>query len=187
MTIGQIDTAALITGYYYLAIFSTLIFTIKLILFTITGGDGTEVSADFTSEIDTDISFNFLSVQSVLAFFMGFGWMGYAGLNQFKFSNWTAFGVAMAVGLAFLFGTAFLMFGIRKLEKNVKKDNTTALNKTGKAYTAFAPKGQGQIEIEVNEQLSVVDAVNNTDEDIKSFDRIKVVNVDNDILYIEKI
>lgn len=187
MAIPHFDTAAIVTTYYYLAIFSTLIFTIKLILFTLTGGDGTEVTTDFTSEIDTDISFNFLSVQSVLAFFMGFGWMGYAGVNQFKFSNWTTFGVAFAVGLIFLFGTAFLMFGIRKLEKNVKKDNSTALNKTGKAYTDFAPKGQGQVEIDINEQLSIADAINNTDEEIKAFERVKVVNVVNDILYIEKI
>ncbi len=186
MIIPQFDTATITAGYYYLAIFATIIFTIKLILFTITGGDGTEVSADFTSEIDTDLSFNFLSVQSVLAFFMGFGWMGYAGVHQFKFSNWAAFGIALVVGLAFLAGTAYLMFGIKRLEKNVKKDYSKALNQTGKAYTAFAPKGQGQVEIEINEQLTVTDAVNNSEEEINAFERIKVVKVDNDILYIEK-
>lgn len=187
MAMPQIDTATIVAGYYYLAIFSTLIFTIKLILFTITGVDGTEVSADFTTEIDTDFSFNFLSVQSVLAFFMGFGWMGYAGIHQLKYSNWMAFGIAIVVGLLFLIGSAYLMFGVKKLEKNVKKDYTKALNQQGKAYTNFAPKGQGQIEIEINEQLSVIEAVNNTEEEIKAFDRIKVVNVDKDILYIEKI
>lgn len=186
MAIPQIDTAAITAGYYYLAIFATLIFTIKLILFTITGGDGSEVSGDFTSEIDTDLSFNFLSVQSVLAFFMGFGWMGYAGIHQFRFSNWVSFCVALAVGVVFLVGTAYLMFGVKKLEKTVKKDYSKALNQTGKAYTAFPPKGQGQVEIEINEQLSVVDAVNNSEEEIKAFERIKVVNVVNDLLYIEK-
>ena len=56
-----------IAVYYYLAIFSTLVFAIKLVMFTITGGDS-EVIADFNSEIDTDCSFNFVSIQSVLAF-----------------------------------------------------------------------------------------------------------------------
>ena len=79
MIIPQFDTATITAGYYYLAIFATIIFTIKLILFTITGGDGTEVSADFTSEIDTDLSFNFLSVQSVLAFFYGIRLDGVCG------------------------------------------------------------------------------------------------------------
>lgn len=187
MAIPHFDTATIVAGYYYIAIFATIIFTIKLILFTITGGDGTEVSTDFTSEVDTDFSFNFLSVQSVLAFFMGFGWMGYAGIHQFKLSNWAAFGVAFAVGIAFLLGSAFLMFGVKKLEKNVKKDNSKALNQTGKAYTDFAPKGSGQVEIDINEQLSVVDAVNNTEEEIKAFEMVKVVKVENDLLYIEKV
>ena len=60
--------------YYYIAIFATILFVLKLILFATVGGD-TEVAADFNSEVDTDCSFNFISIQSVIAFFMGFGWM----------------------------------------------------------------------------------------------------------------
>ena len=171
-----------IAAYYYLAIFSTLVFAIKLVMFTITGGDS-EVIADFNSEIDTDCSFNFVSIQSVLAFFMAFGWMGYAGLKQFGFSHIVNVLVAILVGLAFMTGTAFLMFSVRKLEKNIKKDYTTALNKIGKAYTHFAPNAEGQIEIDINEQLSVVNATN---EEIKAFTPIKVVKVENDTLFIEK-
>lgn len=175
----------IIAAYYYLAIFSTLVFAIKLVLFTITGGDS-EVIADFNSEIDTDCSFNFVSIQSVLAFFMAFGWMGYAGLKQFGFSHVVNVLVAILVGLAFMAGTAFLMFSVRKLEKNVKKDYTTALNKIGKAYTHFAPNAEGQIEIEINEQLSVVNAINTTNEEIKAFTPIKVVKIENETLFIEK-
>ena len=83
-------------------------------------------------------------------------------------------------------GTAFLMFSVRKLEKNIKKDYTTALNKIGKAYTHFAPNAEGQIEIDINEQLSVVNAINTTNEEIKAFTPIKVVKVENDTLFIEK-
>ncbi len=188
MSLPHIETTMMITsGYYYLAIFSTIIFTIKLILFTLTGGDGTEVSADFNTEVETDLSFHFLSIQSILAFFMGFGWMGYAGMHHFNFSKLLTFGVALVTGIAFLIGTAYLMFGVSKLEKTVTKDYTKALNQTGKAYTDFTPKGQGQVEIEINEQLSIEEAVNNTEEEIKAFDRVKVVNVDNDVLYIEKV
>lgn len=186
MTIPEINTDTIIAAYYYLAIFSTLVFAIKLLLFTITGGDS-EVMADFNTETDTDCAFNFVSIQSVLAFFMAFGWMGYAGLAQFKFSQLTTVLLALAVGFVFMAVTAFLMFSVKKLEKNVRKDYTKALNQTGKAYTNFAPSSNGQIEIEINEQLSVVEAVNNTTEEIKAFDPVKVVKVENDILYIEKV
>ena len=118
---------------------------------------------------------------------MGFGWMGYAALTEFKLNQLATFGSAFAVGLVFLFCTAYLMSMVRKLEKNVKKDKTTAIGKVGKAYTDFAPKGQGRVEIEINGQLTVAEALNSTEEEIKSFDAIKVVKVENELLYIEKV
>ena len=53
--------------------------------------------------------------------------------------------------------------------------------------THFPVKGQGQIEIEVNGQLSISDAINLKDEEIMAFDQIKVVKVENEIMYIEKV
>lgn len=172
--------------YYYIALFSTLVFLIKLVIFATVGGDS-EVVADFNSEMDTDCSFNFISVQSVIAFFMGFGWMGYAALKQFALSQLMSLGSAFAVGLIFMFLTAWLMFMVKKLEKRVTKDKTTAIGKVGKAYTNIAPHSSGQIEIEINGQLSVVNAFNNTDEQINSFDVVKVTRVVDDILHIERV
>ena len=172
--------------YYYLAWFTTIFFVIKLIIFSIFGGDGSEVDGDFNTEMDSDPSFSFISLQSILAFLMGFGWMGYACLQEFKFSQIITLLCAIGVGLIFMFATAFLMFSVKKLEKNVKKDKKTALNKIGKAYSNFEPKGHGQIEIEINGQLTVAEAVNNTEEEIKSFDAVKIIRVENELLYIEK-
>ncbi len=186
MAISQLSADSIWKVYYYIALFATVVFVLKLVIFTFVGGDS-EVVADFNVETDSDVSFNFISVQSVLAFLMGFGWMGYAGLKQFGLSQLTNLFAAFAVGLALLLISAFLMFLTRKLEKNIKKDKTTALNKVGKAYTSFAPGASGQVEIEVNGQLSIVNALNNTEEQINSFDAVKVVNVVDDLLYIEKV
>lgn len=172
--------------YYYIAVFATILFVIKLAIFTIVGG-GTEVSGDFNTEFDSDSSFSFLSFQSVLAFLMGFGWMGYAGLKQLGLSQMNTLLSAIGVGILFMAVSAALMFGVRKLEKNVKKDKNTAVNKIGKAYTNFQPKGNGQVEININEQIMVVDATNATNEEINAFDNVKVVKVENDLLYIEKL
>ncbi len=171
--------------YYYVALFATIVFVIKLALFATVGGDS-EVVADFNSEVDTDCSFNFISVQSVIAFFMGFGWMGYAALKQFDLSQWVSFGVAFVVGIVFMFVTAYLMFLVKKLEKRVSKDKSTAVGQLGKAYTSFASRATGQVEVEINGQLTVVNAINDTDEQINSFEVIKVTRVVDDILYIEK-
>ena len=86
-----------------------------------------------------------------------------------------------------MFVTAYLMFLAKKLEKNIKKDKNTAVNRVGKAYTSFAPRAAGQIEIEISGQLSVVNAMNDSDEQINSFELVKVNKVVEDLLYIEKV
>lgn len=183
----EIITQNAIQYYYYLAWFATIFFVIKLLIFMVFGAGDSEVSADFNTETDTDASFSFISLQTILAFLMGFGWMGYAALKSFNMNQLATFGSAFGVGLIFMFGTAYLMMLVKKLEKTVKKDKTTAIDKVGKAYTDFAPKGQGRVEIEVNGQLIVAEAMNNTDTEIKSFDAVKVVKVENELLYIEKV
>ena len=65
------------------------------------------------------------------------------------------------------------MLEVLIIVQNVKKDKNTALNKTGKAYMNFEPKGKGQIEIEINGQMTVTDAINNSETEIKAFDLIK--------------
>lgn len=172
--------------YYYIALFSTILFVLKLIIFNLFGG-GSEVFADFNMEIDTDPSFNFFSIQSILAFLMGFGWTGYACLKQIGFSQLMSFGIALGVGFLFMAVTALLLFSVKKLENNVKKDRTTALNHVGRAYTNFSSNGAGQVEIDIDGQLSVVNATNTTDEEIKAFESVKVVKVTDEMLYIEKI
>lgn len=173
--------------YYYIAIFATVLFVCKLILFSFTGSGDSEVISDFNTETDTDPSFGFFSFQSITAFLMGFGWMGYAALTQFSFGHKMAILLAFAVGFMFMFLSAMLMFMAKKLEKNVSNDKSNAVNKIGKAYTSFHPNSNGQVEIEFNGKLQVVNAVNTTNEPINSFDLIKVVKVQNDILYIEKV
>lgn len=173
--------------YCYLAWFATIFFVIKLAIFWFFGGGDAEVSADFNTETDTDGSFHFISLQSILAFLMGFGWMGYAAAGSFEMSFFASLGSAFGVGILFMLCTAWLMSQMKKLEKTVKKDKATAVDKIGKAYTDFAPKGQGRVEVEINGQLTVAEAMNNTEEEIKSFDAIKVVKVENELLYIEKV
>ena len=175
MAIPEINYENVWKIYYYVAIFSTILFVLKFLIFTVVGGD-TEVSADFNTETDTDCSFNFFSTQ-----------LGYAGLQQFHFNQYINFPIAFGVGLIFMVVTAALMFAAKKLEKNVRKDKKSAIQQVGRAYTGFGPHSAGQVEIEITGQLSVVNAMNNTDESINSFDLVKVVKVVDDLLYIEKV
>ena len=171
--------------FFTIGIISTALYAIKLVIFIFVGGD-VEIDSDFDVTTETDTSFNFLSVQSVLAFLMGMGWSGLAALKQFGLSSAISIVIAIAVGLIFMFGTAYLMFSIKKLNKIIKIDYTTLVGKTGKAYTSLSPHKEGQIQIDVNEKLSFLTAINDSDEEISSFTPVKVTKVENDQIYVIK-
>ena len=172
--------------YLLVAFASTAFYVLKLIIFSICGGD-TEVSTDFTTACETDISFNFLTIESILAFLMGFGWLGLAALTQWHTSILMSLIIAVTTGIIFMFTSAYLMFCVKKLDKKIKVNLENYIGKTGRAYTRFNPKSEGQIEIEINKQLKVINAINNSEEEIKSFEQIKIDKVEGNIIYITKI
>jgi len=171
---------------YYIALFSTILFIIKTVVFMFTGGDS-EVVADFNSECEFETSFNFISIQSVLAFFMGFGWSGLAALTQWNMRIRFTLIIAIVFGLFLMFMSAYLMFLVKKLNKHIVVDYSKSIGTTGKAYTKIEPHRKGKIEIEINGRLSIEDAVNNSDIEIPSFSEIKIVDYKDKTIYIEKI
>ena len=171
--------------YYYLALFSTLLFIIKTAIFVFTGGDS-EVLSDFNTEAEFETSFNFVSLQTILAFFMGFGWLGLACLKNWHLNIWLTALFSVVFGLLLMFGTAYLMFLVKKLNKNIVKDYAKVVGSVGKAYTSFKPQDKGKIEIEVNGSLSIEDALSRENEDIEAFSPIMVVEYKDNVMYIEK-
>ncbi|MCD7780729.1 MAG: hypothetical protein LUH05_08685 [Candidatus Gastranaerophilales bacterium] len=167
------------------SIFSTVFYVIKLAIFMLTGADA-EVDAQFDTITETEVSFNFLSVQSILAFFMGFGWSGLAAVTQFELDGKIALAIAILVGSAFMFLSAYLMFGVKKLNKNIKVNLNELEGKTGKAYTSINAKSEGQIEIVLNNKLTILNAINISDEKIEAFSQVKVIKVEDDEIHIIK-
>ena len=166
------------------AIVATVLFILKV---SLPIDSGTEVTGDFGDMADSDASFSLFTIEGILAFLMCSGWMGWISRVFLSYSGKKTIIVAVISGLVALFFYAFLISKIKKLEHAPKSDKKELIGKTGKAYTHFSPSGQGQIEIEFNSRLEVLDAKNNSDIEIQSFEAIKVVRVEDDIIYIEKL
>lgn len=171
--------------YTVIALTATFLYVVKMTLYFFSGVD-VEVDASFNDITETDASFSFISIQSILAFFMGFGWCGLAVNSHFKTTLLVSLIIAIDVGLIFMFISAYLMYLARKLEKTVKIDLKELLDKKGRAYTSFKNKSKGQIEIDLNGRLSVLDAYNISDDNIPSFSPIRVTKVENNTIYIIK-
>ena len=165
------------------AILGTGIFALKTFLPI---DSGSEIGGDFTGMTDTDSSFSLFTIESISAFFMCFGWMGWAAKDFMHYGLKIALIIAVVSGVIGMLFFSWLITQVKKLEQTSKFDLNELINKTGKAYMTFPPKGQAKIQIEFNERIEEFDARNNTDEEIKSFEPVKVVKIENGEIFIEK-
>ena len=165
------------------AILGTFVFLVKTFLPI---DFGSEVTADFNIMTETDASFNFLTIESVAAFFMCSGWVGWYALNfmhlSIKLSALLAV-VSGAIGMLFF---VWLIAQSKKLEHIPTANPQELVDRIGKAYMNFAPKGSAKIQIEYHGELATLDAINESEEEIKAFENIKVVKVENNQIYIVK-
>ena len=147
---------------------------------------GSEISGDFTGMTDTDASFGLFTIETISAFFMCFGWMGWIAKDYLNYGMKLSLVIAVISGIIGMLFFSWLITQIKKFEHTPKQDINELLNKSGKSYTTFPPNGNGKISIEFCGRLEELDAKNNTNEEIKSFESIKVVKTENNIIYIEK-
>ena len=178
-----LNVSVLTSLYFWTGVIMTAFFVVKLLIFSLFGMD--DGSGDLVgTDVDTD--FNFISLQSIIAFLMGFGWLGYAAI-QWGFGGKVSILFAVLGGLILMALSAYLMFVMKKLNSTPKYDLKILTDKTGTSYTKFEPKSTGKIQIEFNGKLETFDAWNDTDENIESFKQIKVTRVEENKIFVREI
>jgi hypothetical protein len=164
--------------YLVMAVLGTLLFLIRL-GFTYFGGDGGnfEVDADF----DSDASFSFLSVLSILAFFMGAGWMGLACRLDWNLGRLASSLIAAGFGFTMMLGASGLSYWARRLDQTIDYDLRTAVGRTARVYLTIPEKGQGhgQVEVSVSGRRKVVRAIS-AGPRFEAFTDVKIVDARDD-------
>ncbi len=171
--------------YSALALIGSLLFILRL-GFSVFGG----VDSDFDMEVDSgsDASFGFVSVLSILAFFMGSGWMGLACVVSWGMGHFASGLAAAGFGTTMMVFAASMMFGLRKLTTEARYDLQTAVGHTGQVYLTIPAKGKGrgQVTVTVSGRKKVLPA-SSTGKEIKAFTAVKVVAVNDDgCMIVEK-
>lgn len=177
------DYQKLTAIYWYCAIIGTIIFILRTALPIYSGG-GT--GGDFSSLPDSDSSFSLFTLESISAFFMCGGWIGWFSFSQLGYDMKASMVLSVFGGVCGMAFFAWLISNFKKLEHLPSFDIKELENKRGRAYMNFSPKGASKIEIEFNYKISVIDAKNDTDQEIKAFEPIKVTRVENGEIYISK-
>jgi len=171
-------------AYSVMAVVGTVFFLGRLGLSMI-GGDG-DVDGD-TDGFDTDASFSLFSVLSILAFFMGAGWVGLACRLDWELGSLLSSVLAAGFGFAMMMAASGLMYALRRLNTSIEVDLTTAIGKTGRVYLTIPAHGEGhgQIEISVSGRKKILDAAS-TGPEIAAFADVKVIEIrDDEMLIVE--
>jgi hypothetical protein len=166
--------------YLVMALVGTTFFVLRLLLALFFGGDSDFDTGDHF-DAATDSSFSFFSLLSILAFFMGSGWMGLTCRVDWGMGSLASAAAAAAFGFGMMMLASGLMFTARKLNRTIEYDLNTALGKTARVYMSIPRQGggRGQVEVDVSGRRKILEAVS-TGEKIGEFSSVKVIEVRDD-------
>ena len=181
--------------YWFCAIAGSAFFLLRM-MFGIVGGFGGETGHDVlghgadlahatdahaVSDVDThgtEAGFKLLSLTSIGAFIMLFGWVGLSMLKDFHLPAGLSFVLALAAGFLTMVFTAYLFKLILRLTSEGALYRIEDLvGQTGTIYQRIVPGGKGKIQISLNGLLREVDAVSDEENELAHSTSVTVTKV----------
>lgn len=133
------------------------------------------------------LSFKILSFQGLTAFFMMFGLVGLAMMRQTEQGAIPSLLAAVVAGLGtvWVIGLIFREAGTLQSSGNIDLRNAVGL--VGETYLTIPPGDIGKVRVTIQERLRIYDAVAIDKAEIKTGQRIRVVDVTpQDMLIVER-
>jgi hypothetical protein len=124
-------------------------------------------------------SFQLLSLQTVLAFLMGFGWFGLACAEQWHLARPVAIMASLGFGFVMMLLAGTLTYYMRRLDRQAFYDVRSCVGTSGRVYLTIPEKGKGfgQVEVSCSGRRKIIQAAS-TGPGITSFTMVKIVGVD---------
>lgn len=175
-------------GFWYLAFFASLIFIFQTIMTFL----GTDASADLDADFDGDFHnveapFDLFTFRNLINFLLGFGWTGVAFYG--KMNDVILVIAAFIVGLIFVGIFFFIIKQILKLQEDNTFNINNTVGKTAEVYiTIQAHKlGSGKVQVSVKRSMHELEAVTEQEKKIYAGNKVRIVRVENQVLFVEKI
>ena len=161
--------------FYAIGIVSIAILFIQILL-TIVGLD-VHHDADLSGSVH-DSGLSLLSIRTITAFFVGFGWGGVMILNR-GYSLAAAVIGGFATGVVFLLTTAFLIRNLLRLQSSGNLNYRNAIGVVGTVYSTIpgGERGGGQLELMLQGRLMMAEAYTKTAYDLKPNSKARVVDL----------
>jgi hypothetical protein len=164
------------------AIIGSLYFFVQIFMGGIGGDAGLDVDLDFDGDIGAGdapgIEFGVLSAQTLSAFFMGSGWMGFAALRLLDVGMAGAVGIAIISGVFFGWMIMKVMRSMMKLQNSGNVSITDTIGMSGDVYVQIPPEGEGtgRVTVVLGTRQREFNAVQSGHEPIPSHTSVKVAD-----------
>ncbi|MBN1868665.1 NfeD family protein [Candidatus Sumerlaeota bacterium] len=185
--------------YLFCALVGGLLFFIRTVLLLaglgghMDGDLGGHMTADVpdhgdagTHHTDSDASFKFLTIQSLMAFLMMFGLVGLSSHGSLRIWGPVSILIATAGGVASVWLIDRVMRTMLKLQSTGTVCLQNAVGQEGTVYLTIPAEGVGKIQVTFQGRYRVCDATSHAKEEIKTGERVLVVDVANNVLVVEK-
>ena len=168
------------------ALLGTVVFLLKIGLLALAGFDadvdaGADMDATDVHAGDSTHAFQVLSIHSIAALLMGFGWGGIVASRTFRLELLPSVGIGLAFGAALVWLLGMLLKLIYDLQGsgNVNIDN--AVGREGSVYVAIPEtgNGRGQVRVVLSERARIYNAMTEG-EGIARGSRVRVTKINDD-------
>ena len=137
---------------------------------------------------DTDVSFHFLTVHGITAFFLMFGVVGLTISKHYALNHWVALAAGMAAGLFTMWMIAKIFSAMIRMQSDGTVRLANAVGQEGVVYLNIPVDGIGKVQITIQGGLRIYDARARSVEKVKTGDRVKVLEVTpENMLIVEKL
>ncbi len=134
---------------------------------------------------DTDVSFQYISLQGLTAFLMMFGLVGLATARGGFSIIWTIiWGAIAGVFTMWVISRVFAFMGSMQSEGTLRVEN--AVGKEGSVYLTIPKNGTGKVNVVVQGTLREFDAVAENKAKIPTGERVKVTQITNNSTLVVK-
>lgn len=173
--------------YWTIALIASFIFIIVVTLSFI-GGDSSELG-DVDTEIDTDtgIGFQFITFKNLIGFFTIFGWSGIACMDANLDTSLTIV-ISIVCGLIMMALMAAMFHYMSKLNDSGTLVIKNAINSIGEVYLTIGANRSkiGKVQVKIQGTLRELDALTDSDLDLKTGTVIKVIDTTTNGILIVK-
>ena len=163
------------------ALVGTLLFVIRMVLMLVGHAGDVDHEVSTQDGHDADGAFKALSLQTFMAFAMGFGWGGVLGMYTLHWDFGKSLGLGVACGVGMVWLLALMLKGMMELQSSGNVRLEQAVGAEADVYVQVPAKGQGtgQVKVVLKDRMRIVNA-QSEGEAAPTSTRVRVVRVNAD-------